>query len=50
MPDEWEIKYGLDHTTPDHNGMILSIRLTGYGSYSNLECYLNQLADELVKK
>ncbi|MEY4934956.1 MAG: hypothetical protein RIS64_1315 [Bacteroidota bacterium] len=50
MPDEWEIKYGLDHMTPDHNGMILSIRLTGYGTYSNLECYLNQLADELVKK
>jgi hypothetical protein len=50
MPDEWEIKYGLDHTIPDHNGMILSIRLTGYSTYSNLECYLNQLADELVKK
>ncbi|MEO0044407.1 MAG: hypothetical protein RL329_3855 [Bacteroidota bacterium] len=49
MPDEWEIKYGLDHTTPDHNGMILSIRLTGYGTYTNLECYLNQLAASLVK-
>ncbi|MCX7853723.1 MAG: hypothetical protein N2383_13225, partial [Caldilineales bacterium] len=32
----------------DHNGTELSVRFTGVTGYTNLECYLNWLADRLV--
>lgn len=48
MPDSWEIAYGLDPTRPDHNGADLSVRFTGMSGYTNLECYLNWLADRLI--
>jgi hypothetical protein len=48
MPDSWELAHGLEPTTPDHNGNELSVPLTGIAGYTNLECYLNELADALV--
>lgn len=39
MPDEWEVKYGLDPQTPDNN------RLNADG-YTALEVYINSLAKE----
>lgn len=51
MPDAWENLYaaqGLDPNVADHNGTQLSVLLTGVAGYTNLECYLNQLADGLV--
>jgi len=51
MPDAWENLYaaqGLDPNVADHNGTQLSVLLTGVAGYTNLECYLNQLADNLV--
>ncbi|HLA78763.1 MAG TPA: hypothetical protein VJU18_14380 [Vicinamibacteria bacterium] len=48
MPDAWELAHGLNPSVPDHNGTELSIPLTGVPGYTNLECYLNQLADKLV--
>jgi len=48
MPDDWEMRHGLDPNLPDHNGMQLSVKLTGVEGYTNLECYLNELADALV--
>ncbi len=43
MPDAWESAHGLNPNTQDHNGTNLS----GAG-YTNLEVYLNELADQLV--
>lgn len=37
MPDDWEIKKGLDPKTPDANGRHLS------SAYDNIEVYLNEL-------
>lgn len=51
MPDAWEntyAAYGLDPNVQDHNGLALSVPLTGVAGYTNLECYLNQLAENLV--
>ncbi|MBK9013421.1 MAG: T9SS type A sorting domain-containing protein [Saprospiraceae bacterium] len=51
MPDAWEniyASYGLDPNIQDHNGAQLSVVLTGIAGYTNLECYLNQLAESLV--
>ncbi len=51
MPDAWEnlyASYGLDPNVQDHNGTQLSVVLTGIAGYTNLECYLNQLAESLV--
>lgn len=48
MPDEWEQMQGLDPNVADHNGMTLSPRLAGVAGYTNLEVYLNQLADQRV--
>lgn len=47
MPDAWEVANGLNPNLQDHNGMTLSIPLTGISGYTNLECYLNLLADNL---
>jgi hypothetical protein len=46
MPDAWERAHNLDARTPDHNGTNLSRALTGVEGYTNLECYLNELAEE----
>ncbi len=48
MPNDWETAYGLNPNVQDHNGSDLSVLMTGVAGYSNLECYLNQLSDELV--
>lgn len=48
MPDYWEAFHGLDNAYQDHNGTQLSATLTGINGYTNLECYLNCLADALV--
>lgn len=48
MPDAWEQQHGLNPNVQDHNGTELSVQLTGVAGYTNLECYLNQLADSLV--
>lgn len=47
MPDEWELAHGLDPNVQDHNGTELSVPLTGVAGYTNLECYLHQLAARL---
>jgi pectate lyase len=44
MPDSWELQYGLNPNQQDHNGSQLSVSLTGIAGYTNLECYLHQLA------
>lgn len=41
MPDEWELKHGLDPQTPDNN------RLNADG-YTALEVYINSLAGETM--
>ncbi|MBK8562136.1 MAG: T9SS type A sorting domain-containing protein [Saprospiraceae bacterium] len=51
MPNAWEnlyAAYGLDPNVADHNGTQLSVPLTGVAGYTNLECYLNLLAEGLV--
>jgi hypothetical protein len=49
MPDYWESRNGLNPIVQDHNGTQLSVRYTGVAGYTNLECYLNALADSLIK-
>lgn len=48
MPDAWEAGHGLDPRTQDHNGLQLSLSLLGVAGYTNLECYLDELARERV--
>jgi hypothetical protein len=48
MPDAWETAHGLNPGVQDHNGSELSVPETGVAGYTNLEVYLNQLADSLV--
>ncbi len=51
MPDSFEIahaSFGLDPQVNDANGGALSIAFTGIAGYTNLECYLNALADQLA--
>ncbi len=48
MPDDWELAHGLNPNVQDHNGTGLSVPLTGIAGYTNLECYLNELSDNLV--
>jgi hypothetical protein len=49
MPDYWEELQGLNTVVQDHNGVSLSLRITGEAGYTNLECYLNCLSDALVR-
>ncbi len=48
MPDYWETANGLNPQVEDHNNTELSLKYTGMEGYTNLECYLNRLADSLV--
>lgn len=48
MPDWFELRYGLNPNVQDHNDTSLSVLFTGIEGYTNLECYLNWLADSLV--
>lgn len=48
MPDYWENNHGLNPLVADHNGTGLSVTITGVTGYTNLECYLNCLADAIV--
>lgn len=43
MPDEWESAHGLNPNVQDHNGTNLSPE-----GYTNIEVYLNELADQKV--
>ncbi|MBC7870276.1 MAG: hypothetical protein H7Y09_05505 [Chitinophagaceae bacterium] len=45
MPDDWEVANNLDPQTQDNNGTQLSEQFTGVEGYTNLEVYLNMLAD-----
>ncbi len=54
MPDAWETAHGLNPSVPDHNGTTLSSNpANGIAGctpgYSNLECYLNELAEQRVR-
>lgn len=49
MPDAWEAGHGLDPRAQDHNGGQLSLSLLGVAGYTNLECYLAELARERVQ-
>ncbi len=49
LPDAWEAGHGLDPRTQDHNGTQLSLSLLGVAGYTNLECYLDELARERVQ-
>ncbi|MDB4932957.1 MAG: hypothetical protein JWM10_5441 [Myxococcaceae bacterium] len=44
MPDAWETAHGLNPNAQDHNGTNVSVSMTGVAGYTNLECYLNELA------
>ena len=44
MPDAWERAHGLNPAVADHNGTTVSVSMTGVAGYTNLECYLNELA------
>ncbi len=44
MPNAWETAHGLDPNVQDHNGTVLSDL-----GYTNLEVYLNELSDRLVR-
>jgi hypothetical protein len=44
MPDAWETSKGLNPAVADHNGTSVSVAMTGVAGYTNLECYLNELA------
>lgn len=49
MPDSFEQEFaalGLNPAIADHNGSQLSLPLTGVSGYTNLEVYLNRLADQ----
>jgi len=48
MPDSFEWVNGLDPAVADGNGGQLSLAFTGILGYTNLECYLNALADSLL--
>lgn len=46
MPDAWESAHGLNpNNAADRNGGTLSLPLTGIAGYTNLEVYINLLAD-----
>ena len=49
MPDDWEKANGLNVNVQDHNGTTLSKKYTGIEGYTNLECYLNCLAESVLK-
>ncbi|MBK8473096.1 MAG: hypothetical protein IPL33_13570 [Sphingobacteriales bacterium] len=48
MPNYWETAHSLNNSLQDHNNTNLSVSITGIPGYTNLECYLNCLADALV--
>ena len=53
MPDAWEQAHGLDPLQPSHAGLELAARadngIAGCSAgYTNLECYLNELAAQRV--
>ncbi|MBK7043306.1 MAG: hypothetical protein IPH50_06135 [Rhodanobacteraceae bacterium] len=48
MPDGFELANGLNPAVADGNGNQLSLAFTGVLGYTNLECYLNALADSLL--
>jgi hypothetical protein len=45
MPDAWEISNNLNPNLVDNNGTTLSLFKTGVAGYTNLEVYLNELAN-----
>jgi hypothetical protein len=49
MPDAWEAGHGLDPRVQDHNDTHLSLSLLGVAGYTNLECYLHELAEQRLR-
>ncbi len=49
MPDAWEDSVGLNPSVPDNNGSDLSFRLLGVAGYTNLEVWLHQRSEELIR-
>ncbi len=45
MPDAWESAHGLDAATDDSAGLQLSMGASGVEGYTNVEVYLNELAN-----
>ena len=50
MPDDWETAHGLDPNVQDQNGTDVSLEMAGVDGYTNLECYLNELASDLISE
>ena len=46
MDDEWELKNGLDPTNPDDANLYT---VDAKGLYTNVEVYLNQLVEDIMK-
>ncbi len=44
MPNTWETAHGTNPAAADNNGTTVSVSMTGVAGYTNLECYLNELA------
>lgn len=49
MPDSFETSNGLNPNVQDHNGTQLSLARTGVNGYTNLEVYLNELSNSMVR-
>lgn len=48
MPDEWELSQGLNPDVDDHNGHEIALTKTGAAGYTNLDYYLDTLADGMA--
>lgn len=48
MPDWWEMYHGSDYGVQNHNDFDLAAKYHISPAYTNLELYLNKLADSLV--
>jgi pectate lyase len=50
MPDWWELHHGSDYNIQNHNDLDLAAKYNVIPAYTNLELYLNKLADSLVTR
>lgn len=50
MPDWWEMHHGSDYNTQNHNGLDLALKYHISPAYTNVELYLNKLADSLITR
>jgi hypothetical protein len=49
LPDDWEVVHGLDPERDDAAGTTLSRLLLGVEGYTNLECWLHELSEKLLR-